>query len=231
MYVVPLLFPGEDLPMDQTVTSGTSAEFLCQASTRYDSSDEETVTLAISVGFPGYLEQCTNCTFSATEELSCEGSADERTSCSGLKFSRDSSGSLDNRLIHKLTARWDQVGLELDGYRVACAIAVDGVTQWVNTATLTVLAVLATPTTSPTTPSVTVTAKETNDQNNDLSSGEIAGIVVGGVAIVCVGVLVVVIVGVILVKRRMYKSKGRRLRNNNSDEQRENLEKTDKNLD
>ena len=76
----------------------------------------------------------------------------------------------------------------MDGYRVACAIAVDGVTQWANTATLTVLAVLATPT------------KETNDQNNDLSGGEIAGIVVGGVAIVCVGVMVVVIVGVILVE-------------------------------
>ena len=211
MLLGPLLFPGEDLPMDQTVTSGAPAEFTFQASTEYDSSDEETVTLAISVGFPGYLEQCTNCTFSATEELLCEGSADEGTSCSGLKFSRDSSGSLD-RLIHNLTARWDQVGLELDGYRVACAIAVDGVTQWVNTATLTVL---ATPT-------------AVNDKKS--SGGEIAGIVVGGgVVIVCVGVMVAVMVGSSLRKRQIYKSKGRRL--SNFDEQKESLETTEENLD
>ena len=211
MLLGPVLFPGEDLPMDQTVTSGAPAEFTCQASTEYDSSDEETVTLAISVGFPGYLEQCTNCTFSATEELSCEGSVDE---CSGLKFSRDSSGRLDDRLIHNLTARWDQVGLELDGYRVACAIAVDGVTQWVNTATLTVLA----------TPTVV------NDKkNSDISGGEIAGIVVGGgVAIVCVGVMVAVTVGIILRKRQIYKSKGRRL--SNFDEQKESLETAEEDL-
>ena len=144
----PTLFINESLPQDQTVFAGKEAVFSCLVQTSQPSAIE-TATVAFLVRAPESrdLMECLNCSFSATELSFCSEMVNEGTTCSGLEFANSSSSSGgDGLLIHNLTAQWYQVEIQLIGYEVVCAIAVDGVTQWANTATLTVL---PTPSTTP----------------------------------------------------------------------------------
>ena len=213
------------------VSVGDSATFYCEASTEYDSTDAVNATVAFLVRAPESrdLMECLNCSFSATELSSCSEMVNEGTTCSGLEFVNSSSSSGDDGLlIHNLTAQWNQVETQLIGYEVVCAIAVDGVTQWANTATL----IQAIPTTviifSPTTStiissSVTMNNFNTTQSSQSISDGAIAGIIVGGVVLSSIIVMVVVI-GIVLFKQRTKNSqKGNRLHNIN-EKDKENLE-------
>ena len=208
-FTVPILFPDENLPTEVTVEAGHSAEFHCQAGT---DSDAISSTVAFFVKQPESqdLMQCLNCSFSPTELSLCEETVNYG-SCFGLKFS-NTSFSNPNLLTHNLTAHWSEVDTSHTGYEVVCAIAVDGITQWVNTATLTVLSATATPTTPSIKPTVTLTSDDIDSKNegtqNQLSNGLIVGVTVG--AVVGVGVaLTVLILGLVLYHRQRHQKKRR----------------------
>ena len=104
-----------------------------------------------------------------------------------MSFSNYTSGH-PNIVMHHLTAHWEEVGSVYNGSEVACAIAVEGATQWFNSATLTVVA-----------------STETADERNDGNSIQTRDIVLVTVGIVLVVVIdVVCITGTILWYRRRY---------------------------
>lgn len=117
-----------------TVTEGQSAASHCQAKTTVCRG--LTATLAFFVRSPDSPEpvQCLNCSFSpSTSLLSCTKTV--KDGCSGLTFFNSSSGVMFD-ITHHFTAHWDQVTAEQNGSEVTCAIAVRGMTQWQNSATL-----------------------------------------------------------------------------------------------
>jgi hypothetical protein len=129
------LFPNETLPRDITVVEGEIAEFACEAGTGYEASDVESATISFLVQPPQSPDftECLNYRVSATELSPCT----KMERCSNMQFSNSSLGE-SAPFTHTLTARWSKVKVEFDGYRVACALAVNGVTQWKKSATLTV---------------------------------------------------------------------------------------------
>ena len=137
----PILFPNVSLPEDQTVREGELAQFFCHVS-----STEEEVILQfspfLSVAFllhspsSGTLTPCFSCSFSRFEIGECRVTGEP--ACAGLQFSNTSSGVAGVR-SHQLAAQWGQVGINHSGSEVVCALAVSAVTQWTQTATLTVL--------------------------------------------------------------------------------------------
>ena len=137
----PILLPNVSLPEDQTVREGQSAQFFCHVA-----SSEETVTLQfspfLSAAFllrspsSGTLTPCFSCSFSRLEIGECRMTGEP--ACAGLQFSNTTSG-LARARSHQLEAQWGQVGLNHSGSEVVCALAVSAVTQWTQTATLTVL--------------------------------------------------------------------------------------------
>ena len=133
-------------------------------------------------------------------------------------------------LMPSLTASWEKVDSKLNGSEVVCALAVDGITQWVNSASI---SVYSTPTSvskiisvSSTTPSVTPTLNKVNSEPNSntgehsgLTSGTIAGITVGAVVIMISTVSIVVCVaGVALFIQRRNSFSRKRLPSNTDGE-------------
>ena len=169
--------------------------------------------------------QCLNCTFSSRELSLClEGN------CSGLQFFSSSTGD-PNMLTHNLTAQWNRVDVNQSGHEVVCAVAVDGVTQWVHSATLTVLPataihttphVTATHTSSPTdinlkpaavtstTPHVTSTTSNppqtnSNKSTRSLTTGGVVGVAVSAVVGVAILVSVFALGAIVLYRQRQRK--------------------------
>lgn len=206
------LFPNEGIADGVTVYEGQSAEFDCSIGIDdARNNDEDTATVAILVGSPELQDpvQCFNCTLSSRDLSLCQ-EMDREGRCSGLQFFNSSSGYLD-MLTHNLTAQWSQVGINQSGYEVVCAVALNGVTQWVHTATLTVLPATAnphsaatittsiptdinvkvtvtstTPHVTPTTPHVTPTTSnplhvDSNKSTQSLTTGAVVGVAVSAV--------------------------------------------------
>ena len=146
--VDPVLFSDENLPADLTVAEGQSADFSCQVQTIEKSVHTGSI-VAFLVRSPNSsdLTQCLSCHFSMSELTMCREMVDEG-SCSGLQFFKSSFGH-SAVLTHNVTAHWSQVDMHHNGYEVVCAIAVNGVTQWAHTGTLTVTPAPPTPTLTP----------------------------------------------------------------------------------
>ena len=118
-------------------------------------------------------------------------------------------------LIHRLTAYWSEVETKYSGWKVQCALAVNGITQWQKSATLTV---------APATTSRTISASPALSSPHDdpslvdqglntgsdkgasggLSTGGIVGISVGVTLMVSVVAVTIVVVILVLVSRRRH---------------------------
>ena len=131
------MFPNESLPEDLTVAEGQPAGFACEAKTTSDRGLAATVAFWVtSSDSPREPVQCLNCSFSPSSLFSCSITVD-KGGCLGLSFTNSSYGQeLDK--THHLTATWDHVSTAQNGSVVTCAIAVRGMTQWKNSATLSV---------------------------------------------------------------------------------------------
>ena len=193
---------------------GDRTHFQCKASTGYETNDEESVTISFQIRPPHSPHdsiECFNCSISATEVSSCS----ERDQCFDVEISMSSYGDDDgsSRLTHTLNAVWSETDARLDGYEVMCVLAVNGVVQWENSASLT--ADTATTTTDSITPHVTPIQPSSNTdtdrmENTDssgerrrgLSVGAIIGISVGALVIVLTVLAVVCVVSVVVVDRK-----------------------------
>ena len=202
---------------------GGFAEFQCEASTGYGSDDQKSATISFLIQSPTSHDptECHNCSLSATELSSCS----EREDCFDLKVSTSSFGDT-TRLTHRLTAQWREVEAKMDGYRVICALAVNGVTQWKKSAQLTLntaalsqvspSATLTYPTTSSMSPHVTPfvnhapDTRDSNEEGGGLSAGALAGISVGAVLVVAALAVVSLAILALLVGRQR-QSKPKRL--------------------
>jgi hypothetical protein len=205
------LFPEENLPNEVTVDAGQAANFKCQARIEDESSGglpASSVTVAFLVRSPdsSELTQCLNCSFSMTELTMCREMVDEG-SCSGLQFVKSSS----NVLTQNLTAHWSEVDMRHSGYEVVCAIAVNGITQWAHTATLTVtpatytpIIVAATPTFTSTTPSPSENPRESVN-NREL----VTGVTVGVVLLVIIVITVLCVLGLVVWYRNRHTKVGK----------------------
>ena len=206
---------------------GDRTHFQCKASTGYETNDEESVTISFQIRPPHSPYdsiECFNCSITATEVSSCS----ERDQCFDVEISMSSYGDDDgssSRLTHTLNAVWSEIDARLDGYEVMCVLAVNGVVQWDNSASLTVDT--ATTTTDSITPHVTPILEEQPSNNTDtdrmentdssgerrrgLSVGAIIGISVGALVIVLTVLAVVCVVSVVVVVGRKRGSKPSRL--------------------
>ena len=181
------MFPNESLPEDLAVAEGQPATFACEAKTR----DNLATTVAFWVtSSDSHREpvQCLNCSFSPSSLFSCSITVD-KGGCLGLSFTNSSYGQeLDK--THHLTATWDHVSTAQNGSVVTCAIAVRGMTQWENSATLSVNEAVPT---SPL-PAPTPTLERKEEALNDvvpISIGAAAAAILFVIAFT-VGLLVVV---------------------------------------
>ncbi|CAI8045103.1 hypothetical protein GBAR_LOCUS24955 [Geodia barretti] len=216
------LFPNETLPRDITVVEGDFAEFACEAGTGYEASDNESATISLLVQLPQSPDftECFNCRVSATELSSCT----KMERCFNIQFSSSSFGET-TPFTHTLTAHWSKVKEEFDGYRVSCALAVNGVTQWKKSATLTVEPApppATTPRITPINPRGTPFVNQLPNirsgegESGGLSVGAVAGISAGAVLIVA-GLAVALILALLL-GRRSRQGKPRRLPITNDDD-------------
>ena len=128
------LLTNESLPEDLTVAEGQPAIFHCQAKTTRDHGLKATVAFFVHSPDSPEPMQCLICHFTPSSLFSCTKTVD-KGGCYGLSFLNISSGQ-DFDKTHHLTAQWDKVEAGQNGSVVTCAIAVKGMTQWLNSATL-----------------------------------------------------------------------------------------------
>ena len=186
--------------------AGELASFPCLV--QRSTTDGTSFTVAISVRDPSLsdVRQCMICRFSATEPLYKCGVASEDGSnrgCSFLRFLQSSFGT--PTLRHNLTAYWSDVDSRRNGNELVCTVASQGVVQWSQTASLTVLPTSsrnttsndASPQASDTSsdtshpPSATPTSDKPTDKSEGLTDHQVVGLTTGIVAalLVCIAIL------------------------------------------
>jgi hypothetical protein len=131
-----VLFPNKSLPGNVTVTEGQPADFHCDVKTTRYGGLAFTVAIFFKPPSSNFTE-CFNRSFSYSDSH-VQNNLKTNGSCDGLVLSNSSSGqNLDK--MHHLTASWPHPSVALSGAEVLCAIASSGITQWAQTATLTIL--------------------------------------------------------------------------------------------
>lgn len=210
---------------------GEMALFECEAGTSYEEIDPDNVTLSLLIqpsASLGYLE-CLNCTISAINISACQ---ENKENCFNLEFTTGYRVSSVvpgmERLIHRVTGQWGGVDVEFNQYRIACALAVNGVTQWLNSATITIApTVTSLPPSRPSTPTPASTQHpelptptletnlsinnnnvETEEEQGSLSDSAIAGISVVGVVLVLLLVAMTLAVVGLILRYRSLKLRG-----------------------
>ena len=142
LIIVPVLLHSDRIPANLSVAEGQPAQFHCKA----QSTQEKTFTVAFLVKLHSLgLTECSKYTFSATQSL-LPAYTSQKGSCSGLNFSVN--------IDHYLTATWPSVNLTMSGAEVVCAQASSGITQWAQTATLTVILASVVPSTASSDPNL-----------------------------------------------------------------------------
>ena len=199
-----LFYTNISLPTNETVQEGQSAEFHCQAASDEDPSSPSStgfsVAFLIAVPSTASHTDCYNCSFSRSS-IDCSG-ADVGV-CGRVEFAYTSTGHPD-RQTHELSARWRSAGEEDNGTVVVCAIASRSITQWANSATLTVLPSSPIPMTttafsSSPFPSPSSSLTDPSSSSSTLESG-LAGLV-AALVIVC-GAGVGTVLGIAYWRRR-----------------------------
>ena len=187
----PNIFINESLPADVTVPEGDPAQFTCQVQTIYPFMlyFHSTVAFLARSQDSDQFEQCLNCSFTASALLFCTTSVD-RAACSELFFTNYSVGH-PHLLMHHLAATWKEVNAKQNWSEVACAVAIDGTTQWFNSAKLTVT-------------DRQLLEEQTAPRGNTLKSRDVALITVGSLAVVVFGGS---IVGIIIIIYNLMKRK------------------------
>ena len=202
------------LPLSQTVGEGQAAEFNCIALDRkYSSSIYNmglTVSLLVKRPFSESFMNCYSCELAYNlNSISCM--PNDTGICHGLQFRKRVVGlrTLD------VMATWNPTVAQDSGALVMCAIASYGITQWVNTATLTVLptssAVYSSTTPSSLAPSSPPPPFSSLIEENHLILASTTVLVV-----VCVGGFLVTIGIVCWIKRKRKRSEGNRLQQGKS---------------
>ena len=128
----------QSLPLDLSVSDGDSAVFHCR--TAYDTFSPPVIASVFSVAL--LLRSPANTSF--TDCYSCSFSYDPSTiRCNTSSASICKRVKSVNRRVglrtHELESAWGVARLQDNGTEVVCAVASQTITQWANTATLTVL--------------------------------------------------------------------------------------------
>jgi hypothetical protein len=132
----PVLFPNKSLPGNVTVIEGQPADFHCDVKTTRNGGYSFTVAIFLKPPSSNFTE-CFNRSFSQSDSY-VQNNLKTNGSCDGLVLRNSSSGQNFDK-IHHLTASWLRPSIALSGAEVLCAIASSGITQWAQTATLTIL--------------------------------------------------------------------------------------------
>ena len=199
-----LFYPNVSLPASRTVQEGQLAEFHCQAASDEDErayifSPPFSVAFLIGVPSTASHTDCYNCSFSRGS-IDCSGT--DAGVCGRVEFANTSTGHPD-RQTHELIARWRSAGEEDNGTVVVCAIASRGITQWANSATLTVLPSSLIPMTTSSSPTFSSSPSPslslTDPSSSTLESG-LAGVV--AVLVIVCGAGVGAVLGIVYWRRR-----------------------------